>query len=57
MCSASVQVMVESVQTLVDDIEYFTVPYNASSCKKLPDLDMSTFPIVVMVLIIRKYNH
>ncbi|CAF4657823.1 unnamed protein product, partial [Rotaria socialis] len=52
MCAASVQVIFESVQTFADDIEYFTKPYNQTSCKKLPDLDMSIVPIVVMVLTI-----
>ena len=54
MCFASAQVVLESVQTLFQDIEYFIKPYNASSCKKLPDLDMSIFPIIVMLITISK---
>jgi hypothetical protein len=53
MCSASVQVIFESGQTLDQDIEYFTEKKkNASSTATLPDLDMSAMPIAAMVLTI-----
>ncbi|CAF1041613.1 unnamed protein product [Rotaria sp. Silwood1] len=52
MCSASVQVIFESAETLDQDIEYFTHQHNASSTKTLPHLDMSIVPIIAMVLTI-----
>ena len=52
MCSASIQVIFESGQTLAQDVDYFTHPFNASSCRSLPELNMSTLPIVAMVLTI-----
>jgi divalent metal cation (Fe/Co/Zn/Cd) transporter len=56
MCSASIQVITESGQTLSDDIEYLSRPFNASSCKKLPDIRMSAFPIAVMGLTIGEFS-
>ncbi|CAF1613812.1 unnamed protein product, partial [Adineta ricciae] len=52
MCSASVQVIFESGETLEQDIEYFTNKHNGSSTKTLPDIDMSILPIVSMVITI-----
>ncbi|CAF0841930.1 unnamed protein product [Rotaria sordida] len=52
MCVVSAQVILESIQTLSQDIEYFTKSHNDSSCIKLPDLDMSTLPIIVMIFTI-----
>ena len=52
MCSASVQVIFESGETLDQDIEYFTHRHNASSTRTLPHIDMSVVPIVAMVLTI-----
>jgi hypothetical protein len=54
MCSASVQVIFESGQTLDQDVEYFTHRNNASSTLTLPHIDMSIVPIIAMVLTIRK---
>ena len=56
MCSASVQVIFESGETLEQDIEYFTHRNNASSTKTLPDIDMSTLPIISMVITIGKFD-
>lgn len=56
MCSASVEVIFESGQTLDQDVEYFTHQKNASSGHTLPDIDMSVVPIVAMVLTIGKLN-
>ncbi|CAF0756770.1 unnamed protein product [Rotaria sordida] len=52
MCSASVQVIFESAETLDQDIEYFTHQNNGSSTKTLPEINMSIVPIVAMVLTI-----
>jgi hypothetical protein len=54
MCFASAQVVLESIQTLSQDIEYFIKPYNVSSCKQLRNLNMSIFPIIVMLITISK---
>lgn len=54
MCSASVQVIFESAQTLNQDIEYFTHQNDNSSTYTLPHIDMSIVPIVSMVLTIGK---
>ena len=52
MCSASVEVIFESGQTLNQDIQYFKNQNNASSAYELPDIDMSVLPIVAMALTI-----
>jgi hypothetical protein len=54
MCSASVEVIFESGQTLNDDVEYFKNRDNASSTHTLPTIDMSVVPIVAMALTIGK---
>ncbi len=54
MCSASVEVIFESGQTLNDDIGYFKNRDNASSTYTLPTIDMSVVPIVAMALTIGK---
>ena len=54
MCSASVQVIYESGQTLDQDVEYFTNKNNPNSTKTLPTIDMSVVPIVAMALTIGK---
>jgi hypothetical protein len=56
MCSASVEVIFESGQTLIQDVQYFTHRNNASSTDTLPDINMSTLPIVVMALTIGKLD-
>lgn len=50
MCSASMEVIIESMRVLTQDIDYFMHPYNATSCRSLQDIDMSTLPVTVMVL-------
>ena len=57
MCSASVQVIFESGQTLAREVEYFTDRVNRSACTTLPELDMSTVPIIAMVLTIGECTH
>ncbi|CAF2986218.1 unnamed protein product [Rotaria sp. Silwood2] len=52
MCSASIQVIYQSAETLSQDIEYFTHQHNASSTETLPEINMSTVPIIAMVLTI-----
>jgi hypothetical protein len=54
MCSASVEVIFESGQTLAQDVEYFTQQQNASSTASLPFIDMSAMPIAAMALTIGK---
>jgi hypothetical protein len=54
MCSASVEVIFQSGQTLNDDIKYFENRKNASSTYTLPTIDMSVVPIVAMALTIGK---
>ncbi len=54
MCSASVQVIFESGETLDQDVEYFTHRNNASSTYTLPHIDMSVVPIVAMGITIGK---
>jgi hypothetical protein len=54
MCSASVEVIFESGETLDQDAEYFAHKNNASSTYTLPDIDMSVVPIVAMALTIGK---
>jgi hypothetical protein len=54
MCSASVEVIFESGQTLIDDAQYFANKNNASSTHTLPYIDMSVVPIVAMALTIGK---
>jgi len=56
MCSASVQIIFQSGQTLDQDVEYFTHRNNASSTHTLPHIDMSVVPIVAMVLTIGKLD-
>ena len=53
MCSASVQVIFESGETLDQDI---THRHNASSTRTLPHIDMSVVPIVAMVLTIGMFS-
>lgn len=53
MCAASVEVIFESIRTLGEDVDYFTQPMmNATSCLTLPYINMSTLPIVTMVITI-----
>lgn len=47
MCAASVLVIYESINTIVDDAKYFT---ETNSTHKLSEIDMSAFPVVVMVV-------
>jgi hypothetical protein len=56
MCSASVEVIFESGQTLIQDVQYFIHRNNASSTDTLPDINMTTLPIVVMALTIGKLD-
>ncbi len=56
MCSASVEVIFESGQTLNQDVQYFTHRNNASSTYTLPDINMSVLPIVAMALTIGKLD-
>ncbi len=49
MCTASVQIIIESCKRLSQDIQYFRNQYNASSTKTLHDIDMTTFPIIAIV--------
>jgi hypothetical protein len=56
MCSASVEVIFESGQTLNQDVQYFTHQNNASSTYTLPEINMTVVPIVAMVLTIGKLN-
>jgi hypothetical protein len=56
MCSASVQVIFESAETLEQDVNYFTHRNNASSTETLPDIDMSILPIVAMAATIGKLH-
>jgi len=50
MCSASVQVIFESAETLEQDIEYFANRNKGNSSEhSLPHIDMSVVPIVAMV--------
>jgi divalent metal cation (Fe/Co/Zn/Cd) transporter len=55
MCSASVIVIYESVDTINQDIGYFTHPNDTSSKYTLPDIDMTTIPVVVMIVTIGKF--
>ena len=53
MCSASVQVIFESGETLGEDVSYFTsLNSNGTTTKELPFIEMSILPIVAMVLTI-----
>jgi len=52
MCSASVEVIFESGETLIQDVDYFTQKTNGSSTNTLPDIDMSTLPIIAMAITI-----
>ncbi len=56
MCSASVEVIFESGQTLIQDVDYFTQKTNGSSTNTLPDIDMSTLPIIAMAITIGKLH-
>jgi len=56
MCSASVEVIFESGQTLDQDAEYFANQNNASSTYTLPHIEMSVVPIVAMALTIGKLD-
>lgn len=47
MCAASVLVIYESINTIVDDAKYFT---EKNSTRTLSEIDMSAFPIVVMIV-------
>ncbi|CAF1946642.1 unnamed protein product [Rotaria magnacalcarata] len=52
MCSASIEVILESSRALALDIDYFANPFNASSCRTLQYIDMSTLPVIAMVFTI-----
>jgi hypothetical protein len=56
MCSAGVEVIFASGQTLNQDVQYFTHEHNASSTYTLPDINMSVLPIVAMTVTIGKLN-
>jgi divalent metal cation (Fe/Co/Zn/Cd) transporter len=47
MCAASVFVIYESVNTIIQDAKYFT---QKNSTETLSEIDMSAFPIVVMIV-------
>ena len=47
MCAASVLVIYESINTIVGDAKYFT---EKNSTRTLSEIDMSAFPIVVMIV-------
>ena len=40
MCTASVQIIIESSEILAQDIQYFQNQYNGTSTKTLHDIDM-----------------
>jgi len=54
MCTACVQIIIESGKVLSQDIQYFQNQHNASSTKTLHHVDMSTIPIIAMVFSIGK---
>jgi len=47
MCAASVLVVYESINTIISDVQYFT---EKNTTKTLIDIDMSVFPICIMVI-------
>lgn len=47
MCAASVLVIYESINTIIGDSKYFT---ETNSTNTLSEIDMSAFPIVVMIV-------
>ena len=47
MCAASVLVVYQSINTIVSDTQYFT---QTNTTKTLSEIDMSAFPISVMVI-------
>ncbi len=47
MCAASVLVVYESINTIINDAQYFT---EKNTTKTLTDIDMSALPISVMVI-------
>ena len=47
MCAASILVIYESVNTIMDDAKFFT---ETNSTHTLSEIDMSAFPIVVMIV-------
>ncbi|CAF1448466.1 unnamed protein product [Rotaria sp. Silwood1] len=49
MCAASVLVIYESINTIVNDAQYFT---EQNTTKTLTDIDMSALPVSVMVITI-----
>jgi divalent metal cation (Fe/Co/Zn/Cd) transporter len=49
MSAASVFVIYESISTIINDTAYFT---EANTTKTLDEIDMSAFPIVVMIVTI-----
>jgi divalent metal cation (Fe/Co/Zn/Cd) transporter len=49
MCAASVLVIYESINTIVNDAQYFT---QKNTTKTLTDIDMSPLPISVMAITI-----
>lgn len=55
MCSASIEVILESSRALALDIDYFAHPFNASSCRTLQYIDMSTLPVIAMVFTISEF--
>lgn len=54
MCTASVHLIIEGGQRLSQDIQYFQNRHNVSSTKTLQDIDMVTFPAIVMIFSIGK---
>jgi len=49
MCAASVLVIYESINTMVNDVQYFT---ETNTTKTLSEIDMSAFPIASIVITI-----
>jgi divalent metal cation (Fe/Co/Zn/Cd) transporter len=47
MCAASVLVIYESINTITNDVQYFT---EKNTTKTLTDIDMSVLPISVMFI-------
>jgi divalent metal cation (Fe/Co/Zn/Cd) transporter len=49
MCAASVLVIYESINTIVNDAQYFT---EKNTTKTLSEIDMSAFPVSIMTITI-----
>ncbi len=47
MCAASVFIIFESIQTIINDAKFFT---EKNTTRTLAEIDMSAFPIVVMIV-------